>query len=83
MKLGFDEGLQRLEEIVKKLEAGGTSLEETLKLFEEGMKLHRELQEQLERIKEKVVLIMKGDSGVVMQDASRLVEEIEKKGKNG
>ena len=37
--MSYAESMKRLEEIVAALEAGGTELNETLKLFEEGSKL--------------------------------------------
>ena len=39
--------MKRLEEIVAALEAGGTELDETLKLFEEGSKLLKECKNEL------------------------------------
>ena len=38
-KLSFDTALKRLEEIVDLLEAGQLSLEESLRMFEEGVKI--------------------------------------------
>lgn len=43
----YAEAMKRLEEIVTALEAGGTDLDETLKLFEEGSKLLKECQKEL------------------------------------
>jgi exodeoxyribonuclease VII small subunit len=40
-KASFEEALERLNEIVKKLEAGDVPLEESMKLYEEGMRLGR------------------------------------------
>lgn len=40
----FEQSLKSLEEIVQKLEAGELSLEESLKAFEEGVKLARQCQ---------------------------------------
>lgn len=37
----FEDAFRQLEEIVRKLEAGGLPLEENLALFEEGMKLSK------------------------------------------
>ncbi len=44
----FEKSLNRLEEIVLKLEAGESSLDELLKLYEEGSKLVLELNENLD-----------------------------------
>jgi len=45
---GFEELYRRLEEVVSRLEQGGLSLEESLSLYEEGMKLARRCQELLQ-----------------------------------
>ena len=38
-KVSFEEALGRLNEIVKRLEGGDVPLEESMKLYEEGMRL--------------------------------------------
>lgn len=43
----FEKKLSRLEEIVQKMEKGEVSLEDSLKLFEEGVKLSRECHQKL------------------------------------
>jgi exodeoxyribonuclease VII small subunit len=43
----FEKKLNRLEEIVQKMEKGELSLDESLKLFEEGVKLSRDCHGQL------------------------------------
>jgi len=43
----FEEALEKLEEIVEKLEAGDLSLDESLSAFEEGIKLSRLCSKQL------------------------------------
>ncbi len=40
-QLSFEDAYTRLEETVRALEAGGTTLEEATRLFEEGMRLAR------------------------------------------
>lgn len=45
--MDFEKKLSRLEEIVHKMEKGDLALEESLKLFEEGVKLSRECHSQL------------------------------------
>lgn len=53
-KLSFEKQLSRLEEIVEKLEAENTDLDASVKLFEEGMTLSKELSQKLETVKFKV-----------------------------
>ena len=44
----FEKSLTRLEEVVKRMEGPDLSLDEAMKLFEEGVTLSRECQKQLE-----------------------------------
>jgi len=46
---GFEALYGRLEDAVSKLEKGGLTLEESLSLFEEGMKLAQRCQEMLQQ----------------------------------
>ena len=55
----FEDAMTRLEEIVGKLESGKVSLDESLKLYEEGCKLAKKCLEQLEKAKLKVTMIKK------------------------
>jgi len=59
----FEKSLDRLEEIVEKLETGDLSLDESLKLFEAGVKLSRDCQERLAEAERKIqTLLAQGDS---------------------
>ena len=53
-KFNFEKQLSRLEEIVAKLEEEQTDLDASVKLFEEGVTLSKELSKTLETIKLKV-----------------------------
>ena len=53
----YDEGLKRLSDIVEKLEDRELSLEENIKLYEEGMKLHKRLSSILKGLEGKMTLI--------------------------
>jgi exodeoxyribonuclease VII small subunit len=68
--MDFEKKLSRLEEIVNKMESGDLSLEESLKLFEEGVKHSRECHEQLTKAEEKVKLLLKvdGNGNAVTED---------------
>lgn len=52
--MNFEKKLTRLEEIVQKMEAGELSLDDSLKLFEEGVKLSRECNKELSEAEQKV-----------------------------
>lgn len=56
--MNFEAKLNRLEEIVQKMEGGDLALEDSLKMFEEGVKLTRECQSRLTEAEQKVKLLM-------------------------
>lgn len=60
--MDFEKKLNRLEEIVHKMEKGDLALEDSLKLFEEGVKLSRECQTQLTSAEEKVKKLVQIDA---------------------
>lgn len=67
-KPDFERSLARLEEVVRQLESPQLSLDEAMKLFEEGVELSRECQKQLEEAEGKVeILLKKADGKLVAQ----------------
>lgn len=59
--MDFEKKLSRLEEIVTKMEGGDLTLEDSLKFFEEGVKLSRECNTQLAQAEQKVKLLLNVD----------------------
>jgi exodeoxyribonuclease VII small subunit len=53
-KATFEESILRLKEIVDTLEKGETSLEESMKLFEEGSKLSASCYDTLKKAEQKI-----------------------------
>lgn len=53
----FDNGLDRLEALVQRLESGSLGLEEALSVFEEGVKLSQQLQGQLAEAQRRVEVL--------------------------
>lgn len=65
----FEKKLNRLEEIVQKMEKGELALDESLKLFEEGVKLSRECHSQLTTAEAQVKkLVAVDDKGKVITE---------------
>lgn len=62
-KVKFEDALERLEEIVGKLEEGELALDESLKVFEEGIKLSRFCSGKLEEAEKKIEILMKSKDG--------------------
>ncbi len=59
----FESSLAKLEEIVTQLEDGEMSLEKSLKLFEDGVKLSRECQERLDQAERRIEILLKDKNG--------------------
>ncbi len=59
MKNGFESKLNRLEEIVAKLEEEQTDLDASVQLFEEGIALSKEMTQKLQEVKFKVTALKK------------------------
>jgi len=62
----FEAALARLEELVKELEQGDLPLEQSLKLFEEGIKLSRICNRRLEDAERRVEILLKDEAGNVV-----------------
>lgn len=58
-KESFEESLEALENLVGQLESGERGLEESLKLFEQGVTLAKTLAKQLEEAKHRVDVLIK------------------------
>ena len=54
----FEEALDQLEELVEDMENGDLTLEESLKAFEQGIKLTRECQAALSQAEQKVQMLV-------------------------
>jgi exodeoxyribonuclease VII small subunit len=59
----FESSLAELEKIVEQLENGDLPLEESLKLFENGVKLSRECRERLSDAERRIEMLMKDGEG--------------------
>ncbi len=59
----FEEALKKLEELVKKMEAGDLTLDESLKAFEEGIRLIRFCTRKLDETERKVEILLRDDQG--------------------
>lgn len=66
--LSFEEKLQRLEQVVRALEDTNTPLDDSLKLFEEGVGLVRSCSEMLDQAEKKVKILTRSASGQVQEE---------------
>jgi exodeoxyribonuclease VII small subunit len=59
----FESSLEELERIVRDLEQGELTLEKSLELFEQGVKLSRECQERLNQAERRIEILMRDNHG--------------------
>jgi exodeoxyribonuclease VII small subunit len=63
----FEEALGKLEEIVRRMETGDMGLEESLKAFEEGIKLARVCSRKLDEAERRVDMLLKQGEDLVVK----------------
>lgn len=69
MDMDFEKQIAELENIVKMLESGSISLDDSLALFEKGIKLTKSCQKMLDEAEKKVsVLVSDGSGDMVEKD---------------
>ncbi len=78
MERTFEESLNELERIVKQLENGDLPLEDSLKLFEEGVKLSRSCRERLTVAERRIEVLMKDGNGDLRIDNLDLGDDDER-----
>ena len=71
-KMTFEENMQRLEIIVRKMEQGDVPLEESLELFQEGTALVRNCTELLNQAQLQVNLVLNGSDGAPVEEDFRV-----------
>jgi exodeoxyribonuclease VII small subunit len=64
----FEESLKQLEAIVAQMERGEASLEESVKLFEEGATLAERCKQQLAEAESKVEILLKQRNGAMKRE---------------
>jgi len=63
----FEDALARLEQIVHALEAGNLSLDESLRVFEEGTGLLRQCTRRLEEAERRIEILLQSEGGPVVR----------------
>lgn len=64
----FEEMMQNLETIAKDLESGDLSLDDSVKKFEEGMKISKECSKILEDAEKKITILTKDSEGNLKEE---------------
>ncbi len=66
-KVTFEAAMKQLEQIVQELESGNLSLEDSIKKFEEGIKLSKFCSVKLDETEKKITLLLKDQDGNVIE----------------
>src|SRR5215208_6762547 len=77
---GFEAQLATLERIVRELERGDLPLEQSLDLFEQGVRLSRECQERLNEAERRIEVLLRGGDGATVAapfESGGLIEDEE------
>ena len=64
----FEAAMERLEEITRILESGAEGLDESLKLYEEGVSLIRLCTQKLESAEQSVKILQMSEEGIALAD---------------
>lgn len=64
----FEAAMERLEEITRLLETGAEGLDESLKLYEEGVSLIRLCTQKLESAEQSVKILQMSEEGITLAD---------------
>jgi exodeoxyribonuclease VII small subunit len=73
-EITFEDAMKRLEEIVETLGGGNLSLEDSLKMFQEGMELCKICNEKLDEAEYKVEKLMEKESGELSVESFEVKE---------
>ena len=63
-EISFETAMERLEDIVSKLENGDVPLEKAIELFQEGMKLSQLCGSKLGQAEQKIEMLIENENGV-------------------
>lgn len=67
-ELTFEEAIENLEKIVVELENGTSSLDDSVKKFEYGMKLSKHCNEILDKAEKKITILLEKEDGRIEEE---------------
>ena len=67
-EINFEESMENLEKIVTELEKGDLNLDDSIKKFEEGMKISKECNTYLENAEKKITVLINENGNVTEED---------------
>jgi exodeoxyribonuclease VII small subunit len=73
--LSFEQAMEKLEQIVTRLENGDVPLEQAIELFQEGMKLSQLCGQKLEVVERKIEILMEENGSLVKKPFQGVQED--------
>ena len=67
-KISFEENIEKLEKIVTDLEKGNLNLDDSVKKFEEGMKISKDCNKILEEEEKKITILLEENGEIKEQE---------------
>ncbi|EFE28595.1 exodeoxyribonuclease VII, small subunit [Filifactor alocis ATCC 35896] len=67
-KLKYEEKVNRLEKVIKSLQEERLDLEESVKLYEEGLQLYQSCKEELDGMEMKLKIILDGKEETFLEE---------------
>lgn len=67
-EINFEEAMKKLEQITDELEKGDLSLDESVKKFEEGIKLSKECNKILEDSEKRINILINNDGNITEEN---------------
>ena len=67
-EIKFEEGMEKLEQIANELEKGNLDLDESVKKFEEGMKISKQCSDMLQEVEKKITMLIKNSDGEFQEE---------------
>lgn len=74
-EMNFEQALNRLEEIVKKLESGNVSLDESIEIYQEGILLSKYCSKKLDEAEGKVMAIVNKEQESIEEFVTGQIKE--------
>lgn len=73
--ISFEKGLARLEILVQDLESEDLDLDKSLALFEDGVKLAKDLNKKLDEAEKKLEILLKDEKGTLSSETFSLGDD--------
>ena len=71
-KNNFESNLERLKDIVDTLDDNEITLDQSLKLFEEGIKLYRKCNETIDKAEQKITILIEENEKIIEKEYNKL-----------